>query len=125
LKTDCNLFSRLYISCQTCDGNLDDFFRHENQSYPPSLSQGGNLRSGTKSDLLECFGKFNVSHDISDLNVNCYVLDGAVIVQMLRPNCNSTFGDYTQKIFVPYILSFLKKKFNELMLCSMCITRIV
>ena len=38
LKCDVELFSRLYIGCQTRDGNLDDFFRHENQACPPSLS---------------------------------------------------------------------------------------
>ena len=31
LKSDMELFSRLYIGCQTQDGNLDEFFRHENQ----------------------------------------------------------------------------------------------
>ena len=35
LKSDVQLFSRLYIACQTRDGNLDDFFSHENQSFPP------------------------------------------------------------------------------------------
>ena len=27
LKEDCSLFGRLYIACQTRDGNLDEFFR--------------------------------------------------------------------------------------------------
>ena len=31
LKSDCALFSHLYIACQTREGNLDEFFRHENQ----------------------------------------------------------------------------------------------
>ena len=30
LKCDIELFSQLYIGCQTCDGNLEEFFRHEN-----------------------------------------------------------------------------------------------
>ena len=30
LKEDCTLFSRLYISCQSREGNLTDFFKHEN-----------------------------------------------------------------------------------------------
>lgn len=30
LKNDCALFSRLYIACQTRDGDLDGFFEHEN-----------------------------------------------------------------------------------------------
>ena len=29
-KGDCALFSRLYIACQTPDGDLDNFFKHEN-----------------------------------------------------------------------------------------------
>ena len=38
-RNHCLLFPRLYISCQTREGNLDQFFQHENQSFPPSLSQ--------------------------------------------------------------------------------------
>ena len=30
LKDDCALFSRLYIACQSRDGNLEEFFKHEN-----------------------------------------------------------------------------------------------
>ena len=29
LKSDCNLFARLYIACQAREGNLQEFFRHE------------------------------------------------------------------------------------------------
>ena len=35
LKNDVTLFSRLYISCQTCNGSLEEFFGHENQVWPP------------------------------------------------------------------------------------------
>ena len=31
LKNDCSLFSRLYIACPTREGNLEEFFKHENQ----------------------------------------------------------------------------------------------
>ena len=82
LRTDCALFSQLYIVCQSCDGDLDEFFRHENQPYPPSLSQHGSLRLGTKSDLLTCFSSLcENSVDISTLTVDTYILEGAVIVQ--------------------------------------------
>ena len=37
LKEDSSLFGRLYIACQTRDGNLDEFFSYENQPWPPSL----------------------------------------------------------------------------------------
>ena len=39
LKNDCSLFSRLYISCQTRGGNVEELFKHANQRSPPSLSQ--------------------------------------------------------------------------------------
>ena len=54
LKNNCSLFSRLYIASQVCSGDFDEFFQHENQAFPPALSQMGVLRSGTKSDLLSC-----------------------------------------------------------------------
>ena len=52
LKRNCSLFSRLCIASQVPDGDLDQFFQHENQPCQPSLSQMGALRGGTKSDLL-------------------------------------------------------------------------
>ena len=54
LKSDCGLFSRLYISCQTRHGDLDEFFSHENHSAPPALSTSCKLRIGVKSDLQHC-----------------------------------------------------------------------
>ena len=59
LRNDVALFSRPYIGCQTRDGNLDEFLRHENQACPPALSDGESLRLGTKSDLLKCFEEFS------------------------------------------------------------------
>ena len=45
LKSDRNLFSILYVASQFRDGNLDEFFSHENQPCPPSLSDIG-VRDG-------------------------------------------------------------------------------
>ena len=50
VKTDCQLFSKLYIRCQSCDCDLEEFFSHKNQGAPPSLSDCGIIRSGTKCD---------------------------------------------------------------------------
>ena len=52
LKDDYSLFARLFIACQSRDGDLENFFRHENQPYPPSLSKFGSLRTGDKAQLL-------------------------------------------------------------------------
>ena len=48
LRNDCSLFSRLYIACQTRKGNLPEFFRHEKQPTPLSLSKLGEIRSGKR-----------------------------------------------------------------------------
>ena len=57
VKTDCQLFSELYIGCQSQDGDLDDFFFHENQWSRPSLLDCGRIRSGSKCDLIQCMDK--------------------------------------------------------------------
>ena len=54
LETNCKLFSMLYIGCQIRKGDMNNFFEHENQQFPPSLSDMGQQRQGTKSDLLDC-----------------------------------------------------------------------
>ena len=49
LCNGCSLFSRLYIACQTRKGDLPEFFRHENQPTPPSLSKLGDKRDSKKT----------------------------------------------------------------------------
>ena len=107
LRNDVALFSRLYIGCQTRDGNLEEFFRHENQACPPALSDGESLRLGTKSDLLKCFEEFsNAQSEAPD--TTSLVLDGAVIVQMLKPAVAKNFDDYAQDVFIPYLSTKLQ-----------------
>ena len=108
LKNDCNLFSRLYISCQTRDGDLDTFFAHENQGTPPSLSIGGKLRQNTKSDLLQCL-KLEKKQLSQAPNVDAMLLDSAAVVQTLNPVCAKTIQEYSDVVFTPYLLSHLEK----------------
>ena len=107
-RNDCSLFSRLYIACQTRDGDLDTFFSHENQPNPPSLSDKGSIRFGTKSDLLSCLEN-QVTSQLDSPVCDVIVLDGAVVVQMLNPGPCKTFEDYAVLVFVPFIVSQLKK----------------
>ena len=79
LKTNGNLFSRLYIPCQARQCNLNSFFEHENQACPPSISDMGQLRQGSKSDLMECLTKSSQPASIH-LAIDANVLDGAAIV---------------------------------------------
>ena len=38
LQNDVHLFSRMNISCQTRDSDMDAFFEHENRAWPPLLA---------------------------------------------------------------------------------------
>ena len=107
LRNDVALFSRPYIGCQTMDGNLEEFFRHENQACPPALSDGESIRLGTKRDLLKCFEEFSSAQsEVPD--TTCLVLDGAVIVQMLKPAVAKNFDDYALDVFIPYLSTKLQ-----------------
>ena len=54
LHNDVHLFSRVYISCQARDSNMDDFFMHENHAWPPSLATHCIMHHTNKSDMIEC-----------------------------------------------------------------------
>lgn len=109
LKSDCGLFSHLYIACQTREGNLDEFFCHENQPWPPSISENGEIRPGKKSDLVKCLEQQCSVRTVNTPSVDATVVDGAVIVQMLPPGMSKNFQEYSDKVFVPYILKQLEK----------------
>jgi len=66
------------------------------------LSDGSSIRQGAKCDFLACLE--DVSQPRSETPAtSCIVLDGAVIVQMLKPA--TSFNEYAQEVFMPYILS--------------------
>lgn len=102
LKSDVGLFSRLYIECQTRDGNLEEFFRHENQAFPHTFSGGGNLHLGTKSDLLMCLEDLHETQTETPV-ASSVIVDGAAIVQMLKPAAAKNFAEYASQVFIPYI----------------------
>ena len=102
LKQDLALFSRLYISCQTRDGKLEEFFKFENQPWPPPLSETGQLRGGQKADLIKCLPNSSNQCSIQP-TIDAAILDGAIIVQMLKPGTAQTFEDYFNYVFAPYI----------------------
>jgi len=69
----------------------------------------GVLRTGTKSDLLGCLQDLTpVKENISSPTMQVTILDGAAIVNMLRPGAAKTFQDYATDVFVPYITSQLQ-----------------
>ena len=96
------MFSRLYVSCHVRDGDLEGFFGHQNQSFPLSLSQYGNLRSGTKSDLLSCLEK-NGPAQAQRPSVEALLLDGEAIFNMLKPGASKIFQEHSETVILPVI----------------------
>ena len=76
---------------------MADFFSDENQSYPPSLSNHGALRFGTKSDLLVCVSELVPHHDtVKPYEAHMVILDldGAAVVNMIKPRTPVSFDGY-------------------------------
>lgn len=107
LQKNVSIFSQLYIAMQTRDGDMDDFFAHEVQPFPPSLSDDGNIRlPSAKSDLLKCLPR---TIDAKPPNFfDCKVLDGAVVVHSLAIAGAITFDDYAEQVFIPHLLYHLQ-----------------
>ena len=98
LKSDCQLFSRLYIAFQAREGNLEEFFKHENSSSPPALSRNEKMRTGQKSNLITCI---EVNTAFERPSVDAVVLDGVAIVNMLPPGKCKTFKGLRRSSFSP------------------------
>ena len=63
---------------------MADFFSHENQSYPSSLSNYGALRSSPKADLLVCVSELVSYHDtVKPHEAHMVILYGAAVVNMI------------------------------------------
>lgn len=104
LKSNLNLFAQLYVALQNRDGDMREFFSHEVQCFPPAISEYGNLRLPTaKSDLLKCLPQRNQDLDGTPNHYDCKVLDGAVIVHCLPTVQATTFDEYADKVFIPYL----------------------
>ena len=96
------LFSCLYIGRQQRDGDLDEFFIHENQSYPLALSKFGNLRCTEKSDLIECLTK-GITQNLPPESYDVKVFDRAALVHALPVSSVSTFDEYAKAVFMPFV----------------------
>lgn len=105
LKEENNLFSRLFISCQSRQCDLEDFFRHENQNYPPSLSHDGGLYHGTKSELvpvLEHLDK-DMERPEKEPPADTLIIDGAALVHTKIPGASKTFDEYAKDVILPHV----------------------
>ena len=102
LKSNVALCSRMFIAHQQRQGDLADFFNHENQPHPPSISDYGQLYSGTKSDLLKLFEPMSQC----DRNFECCIEDGGLLLLTIYPS-GYTFQNYANE-FVQHLKMQLK-----------------
>lgn len=92
-------------------GNIEEFFAHENQAHPPSISKYGELRLGVKSELLKSLENLStVPTATASPVVDALLIDGAALVNMLKPSgACKTFSDYAELVYLPHIKSQLQK----------------
>ncbi|KAG0710799.1 hypothetical protein GWK47_022057 [Chionoecetes opilio] len=101
MKSDCNLFSQLFIAAQVRDTNLEDFFSHEKYTWPQALSLHGRLRlPGHKSELLACIDPSIQPEPPSHFDAK--IFDGDAMVHILPRGNKCTFGKYSDTIFIPW-----------------------
>ena len=93
LKSDCNLFSRLFVASQFRDGNLNDYFSYNNQQCPPSLLARGKLKLGTKSDIVRCLEDAPAKQDDITPSVDVVMLDGPAVLCVLKPVASGTLRE--------------------------------
>lgn len=103
LKNDCNLFSHLYISCQTRSGDPNVLFAHENQTSPPSLSMDGQHCLENKADLLDCL-------ELEKNNQHAPAVSAKLcaVVQILNPKNNKNFQEYADMVSLRYVSNHLR-----------------
>ena len=102
-KNQMDLFSHLYIRYKNRDGNIEEFFWFENQTYPSALSDSIGIQLGVKIDLLTCLE----DHSQHKLLVSWLAApsDGVIITKILKPATTKSFSNYDQLVFVSYILT--------------------
>ncbi|CAG9762315.1 unnamed protein product [Ceutorhynchus assimilis] len=100
LKSDAQLFSRLFIVSSSRRLDLDKFFEHENQSFPPAISVSGELRTGSKSTLVSILE--NLCREIQQpqpTSCDAVVYDGAALVHFLKPSRTiKLFSEYRAQV---------------------------
>ena len=78
-----------------------------NATVPPSLSKEGQIHSGKKADLLDCLER---SCDVISIKpaIQGIVIEGAVLVNIIRPNGQRSFSEYFKQRLLPYLSNLLQ-----------------
>lgn len=105
IKEDCQLFSRLFISCQTRECDLREFFQYENQSTPASLSDSGKFYSCQKSQLVDIL-KDKVTMPDSEPSADSIIIDGTAMVNASAPGRSKSFDEYATEDIIPKVMFY-------------------
>ncbi|KAJ8340119.1 hypothetical protein SKAU_G00347520 [Synaphobranchus kaupii] len=108
VKENCQLFSKLFISCQSRECDLQEFFQHENQPFPAALSDGGKLYACQKSQLASILESYITSPD-QEPDTDVIIIDGSALVHTLPPKRSKTFEDYAALDVLPTIHAYAMK----------------
>ena len=108
MKEDCQLFSRLFISCQVRQCDLQEFFTHENQAAPASLSDNGKLHASQKSQLTEIL-QTGVTLPEREPEGDTIIIDGSALINAIPPRSSKSFDDYAKEDFLPKVESYAAK----------------
>ena len=93
LKNDCDLFCKLFVSCQSRECDLKEFFRHENQQFPAAFCDGGKLHSYQKSQLAIILESL-ITIPNTEPQADVIIIDGSALLNSLPPRSSKTFEDY-------------------------------
>ena len=105
LKDYCQLFSKLFIPCQSKECDLYDFFRHKTHPFPAALSDGGKLHACQKSQLAAVL-ESHVTLPDNEPHADVIIIDGSALVNVLPPRTSKTFEDYATLDVLPTIRAY-------------------
>ena len=105
IKYDCQLFSKLFISCQSRECDLYDFFRHENHPFPAALGDGRKLHTCQKSQLVAVLERHITLPD-NEPQADVIIIDGSALVNSLPPRSSKTFEEYATLDVIPTIREY-------------------
>uniref|UniRef100_A0A0L8FV64 Uncharacterized protein n=1 Tax=Octopus bimaculoides TaxID=37653 RepID=A0A0L8FV64_OCTBM len=107
VEQDCNLFANLFITSQTRQVDLEEFFRCENANFPASISSNGDFYRGTKSDLIACLKK-QVEMLANRPETDAIFIDRAHLAHDIQHK-HLTFKDYAEHDFVGKINKYAER----------------
>ena len=79
---------------------MNGLFSHKTLKHPPALSKYGQMHSGNKSDLINCIEEIpNTIATVQVPKVLAAVLEGSVLVNLVKPKTNQTLQSHAADEF--------------------------